>query len=158
MSRKPGLWAASLLFVAPVTLAATLTITLKNGRTVTYLMNEVESIVYADDGRGGGSSSNAGSAPVAVNLTGGWKSSDVSIGRIALTQSGSTLSGTYHNGDSRITGSVHGNVFSGQWSGGRSRRGGNMTLTMQRRGRALEASWSFSTSHGTAASFTATCG
>lgn len=156
MFRRIGLLALGLLFLAPVALAATLTITLKNGRTVTYEMDEVESVVYSDGGRGGRSSSHSGAAPVVANWTGSWKTSDVSIGRIALTQNGNNLSGTYHNGNSRITGTVNGNVFSGQWSEGRSRRGGSMTLTLQPDGRTLKGSWSFSTSPGTQASFTAT--
>jgi hypothetical protein len=91
-----------------------------------------------------------------ANWTGSWKTSDVSIGRIARTQNGNNLSGTYHNGNRRITGTVNGNVFSEQWSEGRSRRGGSMTLALQADGRTLKGSWSLSTSPGTQASFTAT--
>ena len=156
MPKSTGLWAAALLLLAPAAIAATLTITMKNGRTVTYSMDEVESIVYADDGRSVGSSTSAESAPATANWTGTWKTSDVSIGRIVLTQNGKQLSGTYHNGNSRITGTVNSGVFTGQWSEGRSRRGGSMTLTLQPGGRTLNGTWSFSTSPDTKASFTAT--
>ncbi|MGE4070681.1 MAG: hypothetical protein AB7E72_05850 [Lysobacterales bacterium] len=156
MQRSIGLWAACLLLLAPAALAATLTITLKNGRTVTYPMNEVERIVYADDGAGPGSTSHAETAAVAANWTGTWKTTDISIGRIALSQSGNDLSGAYNNGNGRITGTVNGGTFTGQWSEARSRRSGSMTLTLQPDGRTLKGTWSFSTSPNTKASFTAT--
>lgn len=158
MIRMFRLLGVTLFFIAPLAHSATLTITLKNGRTVTYQMDEVQSVVYSDSGRGSTSStaSSSGASAATVNWTGSWRTTDVSIGRIALTQTGSDLSGTYHGGSSRISGSISGNVFTGQWTEGRSRRGGSMTLTMQADGRTLKGSWSFASSPDSKASFTAT--
>jgi len=75
---------------------------------------------------------------------------------VGLSPNVSARDASHHNGNSRITGTLNGSFFTGQWTESRSRRGGSMTLTMQPGGQTLKGSWSFSSSPNTAAEFTAT--
>lgn len=74
--------------------------------------------------------------PLPANFTGSWESN---FGVIIMTQTGTTVSGTYSHDVGSLTGTVTGNVLKGTWV--ESDDKGTFTFTLSADGKSFKGSW-----------------